>query len=129
MKRAGSARLFPGVGEILKSLKVTRTQSILSAAAQWHLDEITAHFNIQHHFHYRFGIDNHYAGSKLDRGKELIEVSGIPAADTILIGDTDHDYEVAGELGISCLLVADGHQSPERLKCVSPNVISGRRMF
>jgi len=33
----------------------------------------------------------------------------------VLVGDTDHDVEVAQALGVKCLLVASGHQSPERL--------------
>jgi len=34
---------------------------------------------------------------------------------TWLIGDTIHDFEVATELGVKCILIADGHQSLERL--------------
>ena len=33
----------------------------------------------------------------------------------LLIGDSLHDLEVANELGIDCVLVANGHQSKERL--------------
>jgi len=31
--------------------------------------------------------------------------------ETLLIGDTLHDYEVASEIGADCILVANGHQS------------------
>ena len=41
----------------------------------------------------------------------------------ILIGDTDHDYEVAQNLKIDCLLISHGHQSNKRLRDVSQNVI------
>ena len=129
-KRSREARLFDGVNELLMRIRKTKTQSILSAAAQWHLDEVTEHFQIQHHFHHRYGIDNHYAASKVQRGRELVEKSGISPQRTILIGDTDHDFEVAQDLGIECLLIADGHQSAERLqKFSSAKVISGRRSY
>lgn len=36
--------------------------------------------------------------------------------DIILIGDTNHDHDVAEELGIDCVLLTGGHQSEERLK-------------
>ena len=41
----------------------------------------------------------------------------------ILIGDTDHDYEVAQNLNIDCLLISHGHQSNGRLRNISQNVI------
>jgi phosphoglycolate phosphatase len=41
-----------------------------------------------------------------------------------MIGDTNHDFEVAQELGINCVLVADGHQSYERLKETGAEVVS-----
>lgn len=125
--RAKLAELFPGTHDLLTSTRASRKQSILSAAAQWHLDEIVEHFGIKHHFDHIFGIADHFATSKLQRGRELLEISGIDGSDTILIGDTDHDCEVARELGISCLLIADGHQHHERLQAVHGNVIAGRR--
>ena len=33
----------------------------------------------------------------------------------LLVGDTLHDAEVAQVLGTDCILIADGHQSKERL--------------
>lgn len=125
-KRAKLARLFPDVQPLLESARRGRKQSILSAAAQWHLDEITEHFAIRHHFDHVFGINDHFASSKLGRGRELIAASGVTAAETVLIGDTDHDCEVAGELGIACVLVADGHQTFERLTAVHHHVLEGR---
>ena len=36
--------------------------------------------------------------------------------EAVFIGDTLHDAEVAEEIGVDCLLVASGHQHPERLR-------------
>lgn len=123
-KRARNASLFDGVNDLLSEIKKIKTQSILSAAEQNHLHEMTDFFGLQNHFHNRFGINDFYASSKIDRGHELIQHSKIAAAKTILIGDTDHDFEVAKALGVSCLLVADGHQSVERLLALTDQVIS-----
>jgi phosphoglycolate phosphatase len=128
-KRAWQAPLFDGVTDVLRTIKSSKTQSILSAAAQWHLDEIIQHHKIEDFFHFRFGIDNHFATTKVHRGRELIKLSGVPAGETILIGDTDHDFEVAQELGISCLLLSDGHQSYRRLASLHDQVLQGRRSF
>lgn len=123
-KRAHTANLFAGLPDLLMEIKKTKTQSILSAAEQDHLHTMTKHFGLENHFHNRFGIADFYAASKIERGHELISLSGIEPKKSILIGDTDHDYEVASALGVSCLLIADGHQSEHRLKQLCENVIS-----
>ena len=123
-KRAKTASLFEGTSDLLLEIKKIKTQSILSAAEQNHLHEMTDFFGLQNHFHHRFGINDFYASSKIARGLELIQHSEIAAAKTILIGDTDHDFEVAQALGVSCLLIADGHQSIDRLLALTDQVIS-----
>ena len=113
--RPSHTRLHTGIEETLATIKTKKTQSILSAASQLHLDQITKDFSIDHHFDHIYGIDNNQAGTKVNRGRELVTTSGICPTNTLLIGDTDHDYEVGEALGIDVLLVADGHQSFERL--------------
>ncbi len=122
--RAKTADVFHGIPDLLSEIKKTKTQSILSAAEQNHLHEMTDHFNLSQHFHHRFGINDFYATSKIARGRELISHSGIPGHRAILIGDTDHDFEVASELGMACLLIADGHQSEHRLRALTDHVIT-----
>ena len=39
-----------------------------------------------------------------------------PEAKLLFIGDTDHDYYVAEAIGADCILVAEGHQSVQKLK-------------
>ena len=41
----------------------------------------------------------------------------------VLVGDTDHDYEVATNLGIDCILISHGHQSRTRLNNLNSQVI------
>ena len=41
-----------------------------------------------------------------------------PDAVPLMIGDTDHDAEVAAAMGVDCVLLSCGHQSREKLeKC------------
>lgn len=121
--------LFPDTASLLEEIKSTKKQYILSAVSQWHLNEISTHFKLNSFFDERFGVNDHYASSKLERGHELMKSAQISNHRTILIGDTIHDYEVANLLKIDCLLLADGHQSYERLRQVSANIIHGRREF
>ena len=124
-----NSSLFPETASLLETIKKTKNQYILSAVSQWHLDTITTHFKVEHFFNERFGVSDHYAAGKIDRGIELLNHGCIDPQKTILIGDTIHDFEVAKELGVSCLLLADGHQSEKRLKQATPNVLFGRRNF
>lgn len=126
---AKKSSLFPETLSLLEEIKKTKTQYILSAVSQWHLNEITTHLGVESFFTERFGVNDHYASSKLERGLELIKHASIPTAKTILIGDTIHDFEVAKKLNLDCLLIADGHQSLERLRSVTSNVVFGRRDF
>jgi phosphoglycolate phosphatase len=70
-----------------------------------------------------FGIGDRLAGSKVQRGHDLVRESGVPSTRTLLSGDTDHDLEVGQALGISVLLVIHGHQNAERLKRLHHDVI------
>ena len=46
-----------------------------------------------------------------------------PGRRALLIGDTDHDQEVAAEMGIDCILIPAGHQSRERLQACGVPVL------
>ncbi|MFW5756872.1 MAG: HAD family hydrolase, partial [Tangfeifania sp.] len=91
-------------------------QFVLSAMKQPMLERTLKHNGIFHFFEGVAGLNDHYAASKVERGKELLREFGIDTKDAWMIGDTNHDFEVAQELGINCVLVADGHQSHKRLK-------------
>ncbi len=75
------------------------------------------------YFDYVSGIQDHYADGKLKNAKSLINTLKPEISKTLMIGDTIHDFEVASELGVQCLLVADGHQSIGRLKSLNCNVV------
>ena len=115
---------FAKIKNTLEKVKETgKTQSILSATDQESLDEMMEHFDFKDLFKHVFGINDKLAHSKVYRGKELIETSGFDRADTILIGDTLHDKEVAEELGIDVLLVTHGHQCEKILSGAHDRVI------
>ena len=72
-------------------------------------------FGVAHFFECVCGVDNLYGQSKLELGHTLLSRLGLPPASVLMIGDSLHDHEVAGALGVSCLLIAQGHQSYARL--------------
>ena len=91
-------------------------QVVLSATKRDMLREQIAQFNIQHYFHEVLGLGDIYAGSKEDIGRQYLESCGIPPEETLMLGDTLHDADVARAIGARCILIPRGHQSRETLK-------------
>ncbi|QIZ78573.1 HAD hydrolase-like protein [Ferrimonas lipolytica] len=116
-------QLHPGCLFLLRQLATDHRQSILSAASQSSLEHCLEHHQITPLFDSVFGLDNHHAVSKVERGHELLTLAKIAKSDTIMIGDTDHDLEVAHALGIDCLLIACGHQSTATLRQLHTQVL------
>ena len=103
---------------------VRKRQFVLSAMKQDMLLATLKHQKIFDFFEGVFGLDDHYAVSKIERGEQLFSEYGIKKDSSVIIGDTIHDFEVAQELGISCILVSNGHQSKQRLRATGAPIVS-----
>jgi len=101
---------------ILKLNMDRKNQYVLTAAHTEIALELLTHYNIIKYFKEVAGLDNHKAESKVSKGKELFKNNEISIEETVLIGDTLHDFKVSEELGIKCILITNGHQSKEKLK-------------
>lgn len=100
--------------------------SILSAALEKDIHNLLGHHGIDDCFQEVFGLDHSHATSKIQRGRDLLECLGKSAEKVLLIGDTDHDFEVAKTLGMSVIILADGHQGYHRLKELPCVVLENR---
>lgn len=99
-------------------------QFVLSAMEQEALNRCLELRQINQYFDHVSGLDNHYAASKLENGKQMISSLNLDAHQLLLIGDTVHDYEVASELGCKCILIANGHQSRTILESTGATVVN-----
>lgn len=116
-RRKFECNTYPGVVEVMDKIKSLGIgQSILSAYSQHTLDEMTAHFGLTKYFSHIVGLDNVYAAGKLHLGQQLIKKLGNRKGETLMIGDTEHDYEVANEMGADCILLSGGHYDRKRLE-------------
>lgn len=121
-------RVYEGLRDLLGQLKTAPVKtSILTALNHKALHEQLDIFNLRSYFDAAFGLADHHALSKIQRGHELMEHVGIPAHETVIIGDTDHDLEVGTALGIDVILLADGHQTEDRLSQFKAKVINLER--
>ena len=98
-------------------------QFVLSAMKQSMLEKTLEQKSILHFFEGVAGLNDHYAVSKIERGEQLISQFSIDKNSTWMIGDTIHDFEVAQELGLKCILIPDGHQSLNRLQQTEAKIV------
>jgi len=122
--RRHEAALHDGVVGVLKQVHGAGVrQHLLSAYSHDSLNTIVAAHGLTGFFATLAGIPDVFAASKLQRGLELAEAIAGSDHRALLVGDTDHDWEVAAEMGIDCVLVPAGHQSLERLQACGVPVL------
>lgn len=122
-KHKDKAKLHDGIIELLiKNHEKGYKNIVLSASKKDLLIEQLKELEVYDCFDEVLGIDDIYASSKLPIGLEFIKDKN--PKDCILIGDSEHDKSVADAMGIESILVANGHESKERLMKISKNVYS-----
>ena len=110
-----STKLYDGVTEVMSYIKSLQIpQIILSATEKKMLTGQLSSLGVSDYFDEILGLDNIHAYSKVDIAKEWMK--RVHPQKAVLFGDTVHDFEVAAEIGIECVLIANGHQSKETLK-------------
>lgn len=109
--------LREGVLDALAALRdAGGRQFVLSAMEEDMLRSAIDHLGIGVFFEAVYGLAHRKGDSKLRRGGELLAGFAIRPDSATVIGDTDHDAEVAQALGASVALIAGGHQSTARLR-------------
>lgn len=120
-KYAGEVGLNEGVREVLAGIQQTGVkQYVLSALREDLLQQMLRHFQIDSRFDRACGANDIYAAGKIERGQQMLQTCPIVPEDTLMVGDTIHDAEVADALGFDCILFAGGHNNEERLQKKAP---------
>jgi len=91
-------------------------QYILSASRQTDLVHQVNSLGIASYFEELIGIKDIYAKSKVDEAIEFINRTKLNLKETIFIGDTAHDAEVAHQINVKSIIYTNGHMSKHRLK-------------
>ncbi|MEN9359638.1 MAG: hypothetical protein RL095_1173 [Verrucomicrobiota bacterium] len=98
-------------------------QSILSACETRLLHASIEHMGLSGRFTKIFGTGDNAAHGKGELARQVAGGGHFDPASTVLFGDTEHDAEVARDAGIDCVLIAKGHQHPERLRATGHEVL------
>jgi phosphoglycolate phosphatase len=126
--RRGEASLYADTRGVLERLRDAGIrQSILSAYQHDTLVSLIGEHGLSGFFHALHGHDDHYAHGKVPQGRRALENLGIDPAQTLLIGDTAHDADVARELGMDCWIIPGGNQPLSRLEETGCPILPSRR--
>ncbi|MCK5766856.1 MAG: HAD family hydrolase [Candidatus Atribacteria bacterium] len=123
-ERFNECRLFNHTEEFLKKIRdLGISQSILSASKEDVLIEKIKYYGIEKNFCKIVGLENHYAESKIEKGKKWIVSLNLNPHEVLLIGDTVHDFIVSKHIGSDCQLIANGHNSRKKLEKLGACVV------
>lgn len=100
------------------------SQNVLSAYHERTLHEVIDHYDLRQPLTAIAGQNNIYAEGKIGRGLDLMRELQFEPGETVLIGDTIHDHEVATAMGVHCILVDIGHHPRARLQPLGATVCS-----
>ncbi len=125
-RRRDECSLKPDAKKTIEAVRdAGLTQSVLSAYRHDTLEQILMRFDIRRFFTHVTGSDDHYARGKAEQGSAHLAQVAAKKETVVLVGDTTHDAEVAAVLGIRCLLIPGGNQTPERLVACGVPVLRG----
>lgn len=123
-KRTKECNLHTGSHEILNEiLQLGIRQSILSAREQKVLSKEVEYFGINGQIEHIIGLNDHYGGRKVDNAKAFLKSRQLNPAKVLMVGDTVHDFEVANQTGMQCVLVASGHHTKEKLQTTGALIV------
>ncbi len=91
-------------------------QAIVSSSNNAQLCENARKYGVYDRFEAVLGAADFNADSKIERARRYLEESGAQNGRVLVVGDLEHDAEMASEIGADCVLLTSGHEHPERLK-------------
>lgn len=115
--------LYKNVTFVLEKLSKNYTLVCLSASLKSTLLKQLEFYNIQKYFTYIIGLDDTYAKSKIQVALDFIKNTQIDVFQTILVGDSLHDEEVAKAINVQPILISTGHTSKNRLMSAKCKII------
>lgn len=108
-----TASLQPDARETLRALGALDVEQVLISATPEHtLERQLAPHALDRHFSRIHGITDVYAASKEHVVASWLATSGHDPGRVVMIGDTNHDEEIAEALEVRFIRFGNGHQDP-----------------
>ena len=129
-REAKEASIYPDFIEVVNKFKRNGFKVYcLSASKQSILENQLKRLGIFNLFDGVVGCNNINGSSKVDVGKDYVTSHHINPKESIMIGDSEHDYEVSEAIGFNAALYSKGHCSKERLLKLNAPVFDDFKSF
>lgn len=116
-KRWHETRLQPNADKTLKAVAdLGVTQVLLCTYKQNTLEELSTYADVRPFFSRVIGLDDHYAHGLVVTGRKWAGELGYGPHEVLFVGDTVHDFRMAGVIGADCILIPSGHHTQEKLE-------------
>ncbi|MHB9117000.1 MAG: HAD-IIIA family hydrolase [Burkholderiales bacterium] len=113
--------LFDGVADAIKSLReVGYLLAVATGKGRRGLDHALQYSGLGGFFHASRCADECFSKPHPQMLLELMEELGVPAKQTLMIGDTSHDLQMANNAGVAALAAGYGAHPVENLAVHSP---------
>jgi len=120
-KNSVSSALFPAVEETLEQLdQEGYLMTVATGKGRRGLDRVLDETGLERYFIATRCADETFSKPHPQMLNDLIEFAGVDAADTLMIGDTEYDLQMASNAGTDSLAVSYGAHEVERLMQHTP---------
>jgi phosphoglycolate phosphatase len=116
----GTMGLFAGMRELIERLSSERTLGIATGKSRRGLDRALEATGLKAHFRASRCADETHPKPHPAMLHELTAELGVPADNTLMIGDTSHDLEMARAAGVDALAVSYGAHAARGLAECGP---------
>lgn len=99
-------------------------QIIVSSSNNAQLCENVRKYGVRERFDAVLGAADFMATSKIERAVDYLKKEGAERGRVLVIGDLEHDAELANEIGADCILLSSGHEKRERLAAAKVPIIN-----
>ena len=121
LSRDHELSLFNGMAEMIAELARRGHQlAVATGKSRKGLDRALAHCGLGVHFHATRCADECFSKPNPAMLYELMDELGVAPADVLMIGDTTHDLQMAGNAGVDALAVSFGAHPRALLLAESP---------
>jgi phosphoglycolate phosphatase len=123
-----SCGLQPGAREVLAEVHDAGVhQVVISASQQRNLLIQLAPYGLDRWLDGAHGIEDIYAASKLALARRWLAAERLDPGQVLFVGDSEHDFEIAHDLGARCVLYSGGHHSHTHLATLGVPVVDDLR--
>ena len=120
LSREDTMDLFAGMRELLQSLSRSKTLGIATGKSRRGLDRSLDAMNLRPYFQASRCADETHPKPHPAMLLELMDEFGVSQHETLMIGDTSHDLEMARAAGVDALAVAYGAHAENGLRACEP---------